>query len=465
MKGPIFTISGLRGVIGRELTPEVAVRTASAYGTMLSGGRVALARDCRSSGEMLYAAVTAGLLSTGCSVLSLGVCPTPTVPLLVETEKLAGGIMITASHNPPEWNGLKLISPAAAALNRTQLGELKRILRANRLTHMSWDGLGRVIPRDDAIDIHIRRILESVLFRNRRRRRLRVGIDACHGAASLAADRLIRAMCSVPFGLYCSPDKGSCFPRPPEPTPDHLKALGTFVRKHRLDLGVAFDPDGDRFSGVDERGTPLGEETSVMMATDYVLRQKPGPVVVNLSTTMGIDEIAARHGAPVFRSRVGEAEVVAKMNEVSAVVGGEGNGGVIIPAINRARDGLVALAVLLQTMADQRAPLSAIAAQFPRYPMLKDKLSFPAAGWSMLRSGLRAAFAAERIDAADGLKVLTRDGWIHVRPSNTEPIVRIIAEARSREQCRKMVAEVRAALKAPLAKGLKRSALNTGRQI
>ena len=275
--------------------------------------------------------------------------------------------------------------------------------------------------------------------RNRPRRKLRVGIDACNGAASRAATKLVQELGSHAFEIFCSPQEGGRFPRQPEPTADHLSALSELVRRRKLDLGAAFDPDGDRFSCVDERGNPLGEEASVMLATEFVLMQSPGPVVVNLSTTQAIDEIAARHGAPVFRTRVGEAAVVARMKELGAVVGGEGNGGVIIPAINAGRDGLVALATVVQAVSDAGKPLSAIAQGLPRYAMVKDKVrAFPKAG-NATRKRLQREFAGAEFDSTDGLKILGQHWWLHVRPSNTEPIIRLIAEAGSESQARRLI--------------------------
>jgi phosphomannomutase len=448
MGTPIFTISGLRGIVGEDLTPELACRTAAGFGVFVGSGKVALGRDCRSSGDMLFHAVAAGLVSSGCEVLDCGICPTPTIPMLVRAERLSGGIEITASHNPPEWNGLKFVSADAAFLNDEQLAGLRRVLRQKQLPARVWDRLGKVAVRDDAVDIHIRRILHSDLFRNRPRRELKIGIDACDGAASLAAQRMAQELGSVPYALFCSLHEHGCFPRRPEPTPDHLVELAEFVRQKGLDLGVAFDPDGDRFSCVDETGTPLGEESTVMLAADFVLGRVLGPVVVNLSTTRGIDDIAARHGVQVIRSRVGEAAVVARMNETGAVVGGEGNGGVIIPAINASRDGLVALAVLVQTISDSGKPLSALARELPHYVMLKEKVQTAGRAWPRLGGRLARAFAGSAQDKTDGIKLNGKDWWLHVRRSNTEPIVRLIAEARTETEARRLIRRAKRVLTA-----------------
>jgi len=443
MSLPIFTISGLRGIIGKDLTPELVCRTAAGFGISAGGGKVALGRDCRSSGDLMLHAVAAGLVSVGCEVLDCGICPTPTIPVLVREEKLSGGIEITASHNPPEWNGLKFVSADAAFLNDRELADLKRILKQKQLALRGWDRLGKVTVRDDAIDIHIRRILHSDLFRNRPRTKLKVGIDACNGAASLAAQRMTQELGSMPYALFCSQHEGGCFPRLPEPTADHLGELGEFVRRKKLDLGVAFDPDGDRFSCVDETGAALGEEATVMLAIDFVLRRSSGPVVVNLSTSRGVDEISARYGVRVERSRVGEAAVVARMKELGAVAGGEGNGGVIIPAINTSRDGLVALAMLVQTISDSSKPLSVLARELPHYVMVKDKVQTAGGSWPKKRARLEKAFAGTEPDRTDGIKLSGRDFWLHVRMSNTEPIVRLIAEARTEIEARHLISRAK----------------------
>jgi phosphomannomutase len=451
MSSALFTISGLRGVIGTTLTPEYVALVAGGFGTQAGGGRVALGRDCRTSSELLRNSVIAGLIGAGSSVVDLGVCPTPTVGVIVREERLAGGIMITASHNPPDWNGLKFVSPAGTFLTAKQVTRLRRLIRGSALRRAAWDHLGKVEFLPEAIDRHIAQIMKSPLFRRRPRRRLRIGIDACHGAASYAAPVLVRRLGSLPYGLFCTP--GSGFPRGPEPTPDHLSALGRFVRSNRLDLGVAFDPDADRFSCVDEQGRPLGEEASVMLACDFVLRRNPGPVVVNLSTTRGIDDIAARYGVPVYRTRVGEAAVVERMLQVKARVGGEGNGGVTIPEINPARDGLVALACLVQIVSDARLPLSEIARTLPGYSMVKDKVTVPRTAWPRLRAQLRREFPTGLSDHTDGLKLIGRDHWLHVRPSNTEPIVRLIAEASEASVARRLIARARRVIRAGLAPG------------
>jgi phosphomannomutase len=458
MPSPIFTISGLRGIVGENLTPELVTTTCAGFGAYSRGRKIALGRDCRSSGEMLTAAALRGLLSSGCDVLDLGICPTPTVVAVVTERKLSGGIMITASHNPPEWNGLKFIAAAGRFLNDEELKGFKLVFReSSKAQKPKGPKAQRLKPGSitrvaNAWELHIRRVLMSKLF-PRPRRRLRIGVDACNGAASIAAMKTIEALGSVPFGLYCDPEQGSRFPRAPEPTADHLQDLSRFVRRHKLDLGVAFDPDGDRFSCVDENGVPLGEEATVMLAADFVLRKSPGPVVVNMSTTQGVEEIAGRYDVPVFRSRVGEAAVVAMMNQVGACVGGEGNGGVIVPAINACRDGLVALAVVVQAVSDSGQPLSRVAESLPRYIMLKDKIARGLKPWSQLKKALVRAFAlmapdmkAQKLkgsNVTDGLKLVGDGYWLHVRPSNTEPIIRIIAEARTEAVARGLIRKAR----------------------
>ncbi|MEO0109133.1 MAG: phosphoglucosamine mutase, partial [candidate division WOR-3 bacterium] len=419
---------------------------AAVFGRSLEPGPIALGRDCRGSSPVLHSAVLAGLTGTGRSVIDLGVCPTPTVALAIRSQSLAGGVMVTASHNPPAWNGLKFFSHDGAALGTVAAQRLRSALRSPRISWVRWDRTGKVIPDSKGIKDHIAQILTSPYFQGRRRRRLKIGIDACNGSASLAAIELVRALGCRPHPLFCSTDQNGRFPRRPEPEARHLSALCEQVRREHLDLGAAFDPDGDRFSCVDERGEALGEEATVMIATEFILKQTAGPVVVNLSTTQGVEDIARRYGVPVYRSRVGEAAVIELMRQKKAVVGGEGNGGTIVPAINWARDGLVALAVVAQALSDTGTSLSSLAQSLPRYYMLKLKTNLPRDSWKVLVRRVLDQFPGAKVDVTDGLRLSLDGSWVHVRPSNTEPIVRIVSEAPTKSECLRLVSAVRRGL-------------------
>ena len=451
MQPVIFGISGLRGIVGESLFPETVTRYASVFGTLVGHGTVAVGRDCRSSGEMVLSAVTAGLISVGCEVVDLGICPTPTVVHFARRSTVAGAIIITASHNPEQWNGLKFVNREGEFLTPDEVTTFRRLVKANAAKHAEWDALRPAKSNLNAIYAHVNAIISNELFRGIRpaiiERKLKVGIDAVNGAASAGAVELVEALGGEPVPVYCDPSPESMrsgFPRRPEPVPDGLGALCQVVRAESLDLGIAFDPDGDRFSCVDETGTPLGEEATICLACRYVLARRPGPVVVNLSTTRAVEDVCAPFGVTVTRSSVGEAAVVEQMRAVGASVGGEGNGGVILPEVNFTRDGLVAAAIALELCAEKK--LSALRGELPVYKMVKTSVSLSREGFEARRAQLLAAFPGCAVDERDGLK-LDGDGfWLHVRASNTEPIARIIAEARAGVAVEPLIERARAAL-------------------
>ncbi|MFO7651511.1 MAG: phosphoglucosamine mutase, partial [bacterium] len=442
----LFTISGLRGIVGADLTSELVARYAAGFGNFVGPGAVALGRDSRLSGEMLLSAAAAGLTGSGCAVVDLGICPTPTVLHYTRTNNLRGGIIVTASHNPDRWNGMKFCSSDGTFLSPAAVEEFRARLDAGEPRQAEWLRLQPMRRDPGAVAAHIAAILSSDLF-PAPARKLRVGIDAVNGAASDGAVALVRALGAEPVPVYCDPSPESMrsgFPRRPEPVPDGLGALCQVVRAEGLDLGMAFDPDGDRFSCVDETGTPLGEEATICLACRYVLARRPGPVVVNLSTTRAVEDVCAPFGVTVTRSAVGEAAVVEQMRSVGASVGGEGNGGVILPEVNFTRDGLVAAAIALELCAEKK--LSALRGELPVYKMVKTSVPLSREGFESRRAALFAAFPGCAVDERDGLKLDGEGFWLHVRASNTEPIARIIAEARSGVAVEPLIERARAAL-------------------
>lgn len=455
MQTPIFGISGLRGIIGDGLLPETVARYAAAFGTFVGHGTVALGRDCRASGEMMHTAATAGLVSVGCEVMDLDICPTPTVVYATRRGPLAGALMLTASHNPEQWNGMKFVSREGQFLSPDEVAAFRKLVRGKGAKYADWDALRPVKKNPNAIYAHINSILSNELFRGIRpaliERKLKVGVDAVNGAASVAACQLVEALGAEPVRLNCSIEpmkQGAVFPRKPEPEAQNLGDLCNLVRERRLDLGIAFDPDGDRFSCVDETGSALGEEATICLACRYVLPRRKGPVVVNLSTTRAVDDVCAELGVAVERTPVGEANVAGRMEKVEAVLGGEGNGGVILPELNFTRDGLVAAATVIGLVSLGRDPLSAIGAALPRYQMVKTKLALTREQFADREGQLVKAFEGTPVDRQDGLKFGLEDAWAHVRPSNTEPMIRIITEAKTEVQARELAERVRKALAA-----------------
>jgi phosphomannomutase len=436
-----ISISGVRGVIGDSLTPTLLTRFAQAFGTYSGSGTIVIGRDTRASGEMVRQAVIAGLLSSGCRVLELGVCPVPTVQLLVRERKAHGGIAITASHNPAEWNALKFIGADGLFLSAGQARELLDIYHQGDYTKVSGAEMRAVETLDGALELHIRAILDKL---GALPRKLKVALDSCNGAGSLIAPRLLAALGAEVVTINTTPD-GS-FPRGAEPTAENLTALRELVKTSGADIGFAQDMDADRLAVVDENGEPIGEDYTLVLATRYVLGKTPGAVVTNLSTTAAMDELARSFGCALHRSKIGEANVTELMQAVKAIIGGEGNGGVIYPAINFCRDSQVGMALILRLLAETGKTVTGLLAELPRYKLVKEKLVCPSDRLAELLKLLRRTYAGAPQDLRDGVKVLLPTGWLHVRGSNTEPIVRLVAEADDETKARAILDEALAKL-------------------
>ncbi len=455
--GLVMSVSGVRGKVGEGLVPEVMARLGAAHGALLlarsaggsGGGRlVVVARDSRPSGPMFRDAAVAGLLSVGCDVVDLGLNPTPTALLAVPFLGAVGGMVITASHNPAEWNAAKLVSGRGLFLGPDESRETLELFRNGEPRRAGWDGIGHATSWRDAVDMHVQRILEApeVDAEAVRGRRYRVVLDACHGVGALLLDPLLAALgCSVET-LYGDPS--GRFPREPEPTPANLRELGDRVRVTGADLGLAVDPDGDRLALVSERGEPLGEDLTLALAVERVLCRRPGPVVTNLSTSRVVEDAAGRAaGVPVARVAVGEIHVVERMLKVGSPIGGEGNGGVIYPAVHPTRDAGSAAALILSHLAATSRTLAQAADALPRYAIVKERVPIELAGPGFDPARVTALFPGAVPDLEDGVRLEWRDegAWLHVRPSGTEPIARIIAEAPSVEAARRLAERARAA--------------------
>jgi phosphomannomutase len=436
-----ISISGVRGVVGESLTPTLLVRFAQAFGTYVGSGPIVIGRDTRTSGEMVRQAVVAGLLSSGCRVIDLDICPVPTVQLLVRERRARGGIAITASHNPAEWNALKFINAAGLFLTAAQARQLLDIYHQGEYAKVAGAELRSVEQSAGAIDLHVKAILDAVGPLPRGGRRLRVAVDSCNGAGSIVAPRLLEALGAEVVAVNTTPD--GLFPRGAEPVPENLGALCRAVRESRADVGFAQDMDADRLAVVDERGEPIGEEYTLVLAVRHVLARERGPVVANLATTYALDAVARAFECPVYRSKIGEANVTEEMRRHGAIIGGEGNGGVIYPRINFARDSLVGMALVLHLLADTGRTVSAILSELPRLFMVKEKLACRSDKIGRVLKMVRADYAQWPQDARDGVKVTLPDGWFLVRGSNTEPIIRLVAEGESEETARALVEDVR----------------------
>ncbi|RMF57628.1 MAG: phosphoglucosamine mutase [Calditrichaeota bacterium] len=439
----MVSVSGIRGVVGEGLTPEVATRFAQAFGTYLEGGKAVVGRDSRVSGEMLRDAVVAGLLSVGCDVLDIGVCPTPTTQMAVENLQVDGGIMITASHNPIMWNGLKLIAADGLFLDAEQGEAVLKVSEAREFPFAAWDKLGVSMPYSRAVEEHIDAILnlDYLDLERIRNRKFRVAVDCVCGAGANLVPQLLHELGCEIACINCEPT--GLFPRNPEPLPENLAELGELVREENADLGLAVDPDSDRLALVSEKGEPLGEERTLGIAVKFILGKRQGPVVINASTSLATEEVARAAGAEVVRTKVGEIHVAKKMREVGAVIGGEGNGGVILPDLHLGRDAPVGIALLLQQLAEFGGTLSEFSQTLPQYHICKEKVELGALEPAEALKRLQERYAREKLDFTDGVKIVREKSWVHIRPSNTEPIMRIIAEAPSLEEARALCAEVR----------------------
>lgn len=435
----MISISGVRGVVGPALNAEVACRMAAAFGHWAPPGPIVVGRDSRVSGPMLRHAVIAGLLSTGHDVIDLGIATTPTTEILVTTHQAAGGVIVTASHNPEPWNALKLLAGTGLFLSGSEGEEVQAIYRSGRARHRHWEELGTLTEDTAAAEIHVRRILELPWIEPKKiaARHFRVVLDCANGAGGVVVPELLRRLGVEVVEMYCEPT--GRFGRRPEPTPAHLEELSARVRMEKAHVGFATDPDVDRLSVVDESGLALSEEYTLALAAADVLASHPGPVVVNLSTTQAMDDVCRKHGVPLYRTPVGEANVVARMLEVGAVIGGEGNGGVILPALHAGRDALVGMALILQSMAARECTVGQLYAALPRYNMVKRSLPLARPIQDQELAEIARTEFGGRIDTQDGVKVTLPQGWVHLRRSNTEPIVRAIAECAERTDAEALV--------------------------
>ncbi len=441
MMSLMFSVSGLRGIVGEDLTAEIIFDYATAFGRYLKPGKIVVGRDTRESGILFLKAVIQGLREVNCRVIDLGIVPTPTVLFMVKRLRAKGGISITASHNPIEWNALKFVSSHARFLNQREFTTFSRSIK-EKGTHLKRQ---RKLKRTEIIangtDMHIEKIT-SILKPSGKR--FRVGVDAVDGAGSRALPMLLEKMGCKVFRLNCR--FRPAFPRNPEPTPQNIKGLCRLVTEKRLDMGFACDPDCDRLSLVDEQGRAIGEENTLVLATDFILSKKRGNVVTNLSTTAVMDYIAGVNNCRLYRTKVGEANVVSKMLKIDAIIGGEGNGGVIYPKVNMTRDALVGAAIIMKLLAERGKNLSEIIALYPRLYMIKKKIRIDRDQFEKRKEKIIKKFKG-RVNLLDGLRIAAKDYWLHIRPSQTEPLIRIIGESHDKTQIEYYINDIKNILK------------------
>jgi phosphomannomutase len=434
-------ISGVRGVVGENLTPELLVRLGQAFGTYTDSGKVVVGRDTRVSGDMVKHAVFSGLLSAGCRIVDVGVCATPSAAMMVHELKADGGIVISASHNPIEWNALKFFREDGVYLNEEQGRQLLDIYYGGDARKVTYDKLHAVELDSTANERHLEKVVSLIDLKAMRRKKFHIALDCCNGAGVDLAMMFLHRINARVEPLHCVPDGN--FAHNPEPTFEHVKGLATLVKRKNCDIGFAQDADADRIALVSETGKYIGEEYSLCLAAKYILGRTPGKVVTNLSTTRMIDDVAAAFDCEVIRTPVGEVNVAECMLREKAVVGGEGNGGVIDPRVHYGRDSLTGMALTLQLMLETGLKISDLAAEIPTYHMVKEKVSCTKRKLKPVLGAI-ANEKADRVDTRDGVKLDFADGWVHVRASNTEPIVRVYAEARTKKRAEDLVAKYRA---------------------
>lgn len=418
-------------MVGQTFTPELAVAFAQALGTYLDSGRILVCRDTRRSGPMVHAAVLSGLLAAGCEVIDLDICPTPSLQLAVKWLRAEGGISVTAGHNPEPWNALKFVRADGLYLNTTQADELLDIFHQAEFAKATWRGIRSTVERQDAVAHHLEILSRAFDVQSIRARRLTVAVDCCNSSCSLLSPPWLNALgCNV---LAVNDDPTMAFPHAPEPGPQTMDQLRAVLLAGRAHVGFAHDADGERLGLVTEAGEMLSEESTLAMAAEIQLRREVGPVVTNISTSMTVERIAARHGAPVIRTPVGQAFISEAMIEVGAVIGGEGSGGIIVPRVQWTHDSAAAVGLILEHMAGTGEPLSDLAAALPRFILLKHNIPVEPDRIHSLIQRMRDELEQESLDydETDGIKVTWPDGWVQVRVSNTESMIRVIAESES----------------------------------
>ena len=447
----MVSVSGIRGRVGAGLTPEVMVRYAGAFGawSIARGGsrQVVVGRDSRVSGPMFHRIVVGTLQLVGCDVIDIGLTTTPGCQLAVEHHHAAGGLMLSASHNPIEWNALKFIGSSGLFLEASE-GTAMRALVESGIPYPSWDRIGTVTEDAGVAARHIDSVLAIpyVDVEKIRARKFVVALDCVRGAGATIMPALLGRLGCTVHAIHLEPD--GRFPREPEPVAENLGELEALVTKVRADIGLAVDPDVDRLAVVSDAGRAIGEDYTLALAARLVLRHRRGPLVTNLSTSLVVEDAAREAGVEMVRAPVGEVNVAVRMRELSAPIGGEGNGGVILPEVHLGRDAPIGAALLLQLLIEEGRPLSALVGSLPRYVIVKDKLPRPNASLDAVYGALTAAFPDAAADRQDGLRLSWPDRWVHVRPSGTEPIVRVIAEAPDEGQARELVRRSREPLDA-----------------
>ncbi len=428
----MVSVSGIRGIVGDGLEPETIIKYLKAYVKFTGKGKIVIGSDGRITGNIVRNIVTGTLNAMGMDVYDIGVCPTPTVLFNVRKLNAVGGISISASHNPNEWNALKLLNSEGEFLTPEQSKEMLSYLDDSNGNdvYVSWDNIGKTFDYSEGLQNHVDAVLEMDVLNlsELKARKFKVLLDCVNGAGSWVMKNFLEKLGCEVIEKDC--EKSGIFPRKPEPVPENLTETMNAIKENNVDLGIVVDPDVDRLVLLTEKGEPFIEENTITQAVKFILGKTKGNVVVNLSTTRAVEDVAKEFGVTVFRSPVGEANVVKLMKEVNAVIGGEGSGGVIYPAVHYGRDALVGTAITLQHLLEFGGKMSELKESLPQYYIAKRKTNIGSANPDEILNKLKEQFANEKINTDDGLRIDFEDHWVHLRKSNTEPIIRCIVEAK-----------------------------------
>ena len=429
----MVSISGIRGIVGDGLDPDVLVKFSSAYADFVGKGTVVVGRDARITGEMVNSITIGTLLAKGLNVIDIGIVPTPTVQYTVKTLKAQGGIAISASHNPNQWNALKLLNSTGQFMTPEENRVLLDLMENGNNSYKSWDAIGKLEVNDAALKRHINDVLslKHIDVEAIRKRKFKVAVDCVNGAGVYVIPQLLKEFGCEVIELNC--EKTGIFPRLPEPLPENLTEIMRLTKTSNADLGVVVDPDVDRLVLITNEGLPFGEEYTVTQAVKFILSKEKGSVAVNLSTTRAVEDVAQLYGCQLFRSPVGEANVVKKMKEVDAIIGGEGSGGVIYPELHYGRDALVGIAITLQHLLDFGGTITELRNSLPSYFYAKKRIDLLGVKPDEVIAELIEKYKNQSINTEDGLRIDFPDHWVHFRKSNTEPIIRIITEAKTQD--------------------------------
>lgn len=427
----MVSISGIRGIVGDGLDPQTIVKYTSAYADFCGKGKIILGSDGRISGNMVKKIVEGTLLAKGNDVIDIGICPTPTVLFNVKKQKAVGGIQISASHNPNEWNALKLLNRKGEFMSPEENKLMLSLLDNSQNNFSGWNKLGNSINYEKGLDDHIEAVLNIpfIEIKKIRKRKFRVLLDCVNGAGSYSMPKFLKMLGCEVIEINC--EKNGIFPRLPEPIPENLTMTMKAVKKYKAEIGIVVDPDVDRLVLITDKGEPFGEENTITQAVKFWLSKKKGNVVVNLSTTRAVEDVAKNFNCKVFRAPVGEANVVKMMKEVKATIGGEGSGGVILPKALFGRDALTGTILLLQHLVEFNGKISDLKNSLPKYFISKKKIEIGDKNPDELLYSLIDKYKNEKINTDDGLRIDFEDHWVHFRKSNTEPIIRCIVEAKT----------------------------------